>query len=145
VSVSLYHLALFILTTSSRYQSGITFSGFLNALDGVASGEERIVFMTTNHVEQLDPALIRPGRVDLTELIDDAVPEQARTLFSHFYAGNEDVQESELQELGEQLQRIVQEAMTNGRRISMAALQGVFILHDPRTALGACKDALAGP
>jgi len=98
--------------------------------------------MTTNHVEQLDPALIRPGRVDLTELIDDAVPEQARTLFSHFYADNEQVEESELDILAEQLQQVVQEAMSNGRRISMAALQGIFILHSPRTAIDACRDAL---
>ena len=30
-------------------------------LDGVAAGEERMLFMTTNHIERLDPALIRPG------------------------------------------------------------------------------------
>jgi hypothetical protein len=33
-------------------------SGLLNALDGVASAEERIIFLTTNHVEQLDEALV---------------------------------------------------------------------------------------
>ncbi|VDM48929.1 unnamed protein product [Toxocara canis] len=43
----------------------VTFSGLLNAIDGVACAEERILFMTTNHVERLDPALIRPGRVDV--------------------------------------------------------------------------------
>jgi hypothetical protein len=32
------------------------------------------LFLTTNHLERLDPALIRPGRVDLKELIDDATP-----------------------------------------------------------------------
>ena len=74
-----------VQTSEDGYQSAVTFSGFLNALDGVASGEERIVFMTTNHLERLDPALIRPGRIDLIELIDDATPEQARTLFSRFY------------------------------------------------------------
>lgn len=121
----------------------MTFSGFLNALDGVASGEERIVFMTTNHVEQLDAALIRPGRVDMTEFIDDAVPEQARTLFSHFYAGHDVVQHEELERLGDQLQAIVEQAIAKQRRISMAALQGIFILHDPQTAITACQEALA--
>lgn len=31
----------------------LTFSGLLNALDGVASTEGRIIFMTTNHIEKL--------------------------------------------------------------------------------------------
>jgi chaperone BCS1 len=42
----------------------VTLSGLLNALDGVASQEGRLPIMTTNYVERLDDALIRPGRVD---------------------------------------------------------------------------------
>lgn len=42
----------------------VSFSGLLNALDGVRSQEGRILFMTTNHRERLDPALLRPGRAD---------------------------------------------------------------------------------
>ena len=38
---------------------GVTFSGLLNALDGVAATEGRVTFMTTNHLNRLDPALIR--------------------------------------------------------------------------------------
>ena len=49
----------------------VTFSGLLNALDGVASSEERIIFMTTNHLEHLDNALIRPGRVDVKDFISN--------------------------------------------------------------------------
>jgi len=48
-----------------RPSSSVSFSGLLNAIDGVASHEGRILIMTTNHRERLDPALIRPGRVDL--------------------------------------------------------------------------------
>lgn len=43
----------------------VSFSGLLNAIDGVASHEGRILIMTTNHRERLDSALIRPGRVDV--------------------------------------------------------------------------------
>ncbi|KAI5837398.1 BCS1 N terminal-domain-containing protein [Morchella snyderi] len=46
-------------------KKGISFSGLLNAIDGVASHEGRILILTTNHPEKLDPALIRPGRVDM--------------------------------------------------------------------------------
>ena len=43
---------------------GITLSGMLNALDGIRTPEGVIFFMTTNHPENIDPALMRPGRVD---------------------------------------------------------------------------------
>lgn len=46
--------------------SKITLSGLLNFIDGLwsACGGERIVVFTTNYVENLDPALIRRGRMD---------------------------------------------------------------------------------
>eukprot|EP00545_Synedropsis_sp_CCMP1620_P006739 CAMPEP_0119015602 /NCGR_PEP_ID=MMETSP1176-20130426/11280_1 /TAXON_ID=265551 /ORGANISM="Synedropsis recta cf, Strain CCMP1620" /LENGTH=750 /DNA_ID=CAMNT_0006968909 /DNA_START=57 /DNA_END=2309 /DNA_ORIENTATION=+ len=42
----------------------LNLSGLLNVLDGVVDTPGRIVIMTSNHPEQLDPALIRPGRID---------------------------------------------------------------------------------
>ncbi|RAL41853.1 hypothetical protein DM860_009035 [Cuscuta australis] len=49
-----------------KKESEVTLSGLLNAIDGLwsAIGEERIIIFTTNHVEKLDPALIRRGRMD---------------------------------------------------------------------------------
>lgn len=47
-----------------KQKNGVTMSGLLNTFDGVASQEGRILIMTTNHIENLDEALIRPGRVD---------------------------------------------------------------------------------
>ncbi|KAL6842114.1 hypothetical protein ACP4OV_028093 [Aristida adscensionis] len=45
----------------------VTLSGLLNVIDGLFSscGGERIIVFTTNHVEKLDPALIRRGRMDM--------------------------------------------------------------------------------
>ncbi|KAK4324608.1 hypothetical protein Pmani_004752 [Petrolisthes manimaculis] len=63
----------------------LTFSGLLNCLDGVASTEARMVFMTTNYPERLDPALIRPGRVDLKEYIGYCTTHQLSTMFMRFY------------------------------------------------------------
>lgn len=130
---------------ASRYQSSVTFSGFLNALDGVASGEERIIFLTTNHIERLDPALIRPGRVDLAALIDDADPEQAKTLFLNFY-GTEELEggsSAEAEKLGMQLQGVVSDGMMASRRISMATLQGTFIRHNAKDAIASTRELLA--
>lgn len=45
-------------------ERGPTLAGLLNALDGVATPHGLMTFMTTNHIESLDPALIRPGRID---------------------------------------------------------------------------------
>jgi chaperone BCS1 len=125
----------------------VTFSGFLNALDGVASGEERIIFLTTNHLDRLDPALIRPGRVDLAALIDDAVPEQAGTLFTNFYGyegqAEDDPASDEVQRGGKQVEEIVRDSIKDGRRISMAALQGTFIRHDAKDAVASTRELLA--
>ncbi|XP_059440402.1 AAA-ATPase At3g50940-like [Corylus avellana] len=44
-----------------------TLSGLLNSIDGLwtRSSEERIIVFTTNHKDQIDPALLRPGRMDM--------------------------------------------------------------------------------
>jgi mitochondrial chaperone BCS1 len=111
----------------------VTFSGLLNALDGVASGEERIVFMTTNHVERLDPALIRPGRVDFSQLIDDASPSQARTFFTQFYREGDGVARlgiDELEHIAIELEKVAKDELAKGKVVSMAALQGHFIRNE---------------
>lgn len=63
----------------------VSFSGLLNALDGVAAQEGRIVFLTTNHMDLLDAAMIRPGRIDVTYELGLASPEQVRALFLRFH------------------------------------------------------------
>lgn len=65
--------------------ANVTFSGLLNALDGVASAEERIIFLTTNHVERLDEALVRPGRVDMTVRLGEVTRYQVACLWDRFY------------------------------------------------------------
>lgn len=43
----------------------LSFKAFINGIDGVGSPEGILLFMTTNHIDKLDPALLRPGRCDL--------------------------------------------------------------------------------
>lgn len=62
-----------------------TFAGILNALDGVTSSEGRVLFITTNHHENLDAALIRPGRVDLQIYLGNADAEQIETMVCKFF------------------------------------------------------------
>ncbi|CRL22264.1 ATPase, AAA+ type, core [Penicillium camemberti] len=112
--------------------ANVTFSGLLNALDGVASAEERIIFLTTNHVERLDEALVRPGRVDMTVRLGEVTRYQVGCLWDRFY---EDIDTDgvyrklfldRLQELG-----LIEDESGNKADRSMntsaAALQGLFL------------------
>jgi len=66
-------------------QSPLTFSGLLNALDGVGNHDGMIFVLTTNFKDQLDEALIRDGRVDMRVHFDYCTPEQMEQLFDNFY------------------------------------------------------------
>src|SRR5207247_3077660 len=111
----------------------VTFSGLLNAIDGVAAGEGRILFPTTNHVERLDPALIRPGRIDRKIEIGLATRDQARRLFVRFFpqAGREFASGFAL--------------AIPDRRLSMSALQTHLIRHaaSPESAAAHADELLA--
>ncbi|KAJ5218028.1 uncharacterized protein N7498_000127 [Penicillium cinerascens] len=66
-------------------KDGITLSGLLNVIDGVASSEGRILVMTTNHADRLDEALIRIGRVDMQVFLGYATQENIKDLFTSIY------------------------------------------------------------
>jgi mitochondrial chaperone BCS1 len=70
-------------------KKGISLSGLLNAIDGVASHEGRVLIMTTNAPESLDEALIRPGRVDLQVGFTNATQAQAEELFVRMYEADQ--------------------------------------------------------
>lgn len=65
-------------------ENGVTMSGMLNVLDGFQSPPGVITIMTTNRLDVLDPAIIRPGRVDLMEKLDSLDDTQLRGLCEYF-------------------------------------------------------------
>ncbi|TLS24033.1 hypothetical protein PpBr36_08114 [Pyricularia pennisetigena] len=71
---------------SAATNSRISLSGLLNILDGVASQEGRVLIMTTNHIEKLDKALIRPGRVDMIVHFGRADRAMITSIFKAIYA-----------------------------------------------------------
>lgn len=109
----------------------LTFSGLLNALDGVASAEARIIFMTTNHVARLDKALIRPGRVDLKALVDYCTIYQLEQMFNRFYP-------DEPEDAANEFSQIVS---TSAKNVSAAQVQGYFMLYKDN-ARSAIKNAV---
>jgi chaperone BCS1 len=66
--------------------SRLSLSGLLNILDGVASQEGRVLIMTTNHLDKLDKALIRPGRVDMTVQFGKSDAQMSAAIFRAIYS-----------------------------------------------------------
>ncbi|KDQ27294.1 hypothetical protein PLEOSDRAFT_1064650 [Pleurotus ostreatus PC15] len=77
----------------------LSLSGLLNALDGVAASEGRLLFATTNHIERLDPALRRPGRMDIWVEFKYATRAQAEALYRNFFPCVEDSEMASAAEL----------------------------------------------
>merc|ERR1712029_156790 len=88
----------------------LTFSGLLNAI---------IVFMTTNYADRLDPALIRPGRVDLMQFIGHSTESQCIQMFRRFYP---DSHPQLATEFAQQIAKL-------GVKVSATQLQGFFMFY----------------
>lgn len=71
----------------SKDGGGPSFSALLNALDGMTARDGQIVIMTTNHIENLDSAMTRPGRVDIKMFVGLANRDQAERMFLRFFPG----------------------------------------------------------
>lgn len=70
---------------SETSQKQITLSFLLNLFDGILETPERLLILTTNYPEKLDPALIRPGRIDLNIHFKRASIETLQEMFHYFY------------------------------------------------------------
>lgn len=66
-------------------RSLIDIAGFLNSLDGIASPHGLIFIFTANDLSVLDPAVLRPGRVDVRLLLNQVDIHQANKLHERFY------------------------------------------------------------
>lgn len=85
----------------------LSLSGILNALDGVVSLDGTIIFMTTNVLENIDSAILRPGRVDhiyeLGKLRNQEIHEYVELMFPGFLNNSrvvfDDIMGCELQKL----------------------------------------------
>lgn len=99
---------------STEDSRSVSLSGLLNVIDGVFSRDGRILIMTTNHPEKIDPALLRPGRADMRVVIDELEREEAIVMATRFLGSEQ-----------------VARAFVNGVRLPMPAaeLQERLILH----------------
>jgi chaperone BCS1 len=70
---------------------GVTLSGLLNALDGMQSPVGVKYFMTTNHIDKLDHALLRPGRTDVKMFFGPATERQKLNLYKRFFPEDDEI------------------------------------------------------
>ena len=73
--------SLFEKRIATNDNPSITFSNLINVLDGFLYKEGTIIFMTTNHPEKLDHALLRIGRIDMVFEINYPSKNHIKQLF----------------------------------------------------------------
>lgn len=98
----------------------MTFSGLLNALDGIGNPHGLITIITTNKPETLDPALTRAGRMDKKIVLHNPNQEEAQQYVNMFYGEDTPIKYN--------------------KDISFAALQGLCIENDKETLIKLLED-----
>ncbi|XP_045786903.1 AAA-ATPase At3g50940-like [Trifolium pratense] len=104
---------------SCRNDKQVTLSGLLNFIDGLWSscGDERIIVFTTNHKEKLDPALLRPGRMDVHIYMSYCTPYGFRQLAFRYLGIKEHTLFGEIEET-------IQQALVTPAEVAEQLLKG---------------------
>ncbi|GBF99025.1 ubiquinol:cytochrome C oxidoreductase biogenesis factor, partial [Raphidocelis subcapitata] len=71
-----------------RGDDALNLAGLLNVLDGVVDTPGRIVVLTSNHPEKLDPALIRPGRINKKIYMGNIGFPEAVEMVNHWFGAS---------------------------------------------------------
>jgi mitochondrial chaperone BCS1 len=100
-------------------QNGVTLSGLLNVLDGFHAPDGVLFIMTTNHIEKLDQALRRPGRIDFTLYLGKASKHQKVELYHRFFPESSEIEAREFVEAARSAE-------------TMAEFQGLLLALDVR-------------
>jgi chaperone BCS1 len=140
----------------------VSLSGLLNAIDGICSQvwrtswflvvladleqEDSVLFASTNHFDELDEALVRPGRFDVHVTFGYATHEQAAGLYKHFYTppipSPISAAIEQLSSDPKPLDELNLDKAANGIKVSLATLQGFLLLYkrDPALALDKAQE-----
>lgn len=112
----------------------LTFSGLLNCLDGLTAADSVLVVLTTNRgVDELDPALVRGGRVDRRWAFGAPNEAQLAHLFASYYPAAEAA-------AGRAFAAALEAGLAAPGALSMAAAQQLFI----RMRLASPDECVAG-
>ena len=80
-----------IPTVLTNKEELITLDDILNLWDGVRETPGRILIISSNHYGELDPALIRPGRIDITHELKNASHEIIKEMHRHLFESEIDL------------------------------------------------------
>jgi hypothetical protein len=80
----------------------LTLEYVLNILDGIVEMEGSIIVFTTNHLEEIDEAVIRPGRVDYMLELKNATVETIEEMIKYKYK----LREEEMEKYKEEIKKI---------------------------------------
>ena len=83
--------ALFGVHREKNEMFSVTFSGLLNSIDGICDSTRGLIFMfTTNHVDRVDAALQRCGRIDRSFRLGHCSRAQLVEMFLRFYPSGDE-------------------------------------------------------
>lgn len=91
ITINSKAVAFPINSQKEEFQS-MSLSSLLNSLDGIGTKHGLIVFMTTNHIDKLDAALVRPGRIDRKYELLNPNKDEAALMFKKFFPNATDSQ-----------------------------------------------------
>jgi ATP-dependent 26S proteasome regulatory subunit len=74
-----------IITFPTTNSDELTLEYILNTLDGIVELNDAIIFFTTNDIDSIDPALIRPGRIDYILKMGKTSNKMIRELLEYRY------------------------------------------------------------
>lgn len=113
----------------------LNLTGILNVLDGVVDTPGRIVIMTTNHPEMLDPALIRPGRIDRKLHLGFMAAIDVTDMLQHYFQTSLDAVQRER----------VGEIIASGLEVTPAQVEQLTAEHDEVDAMISALEEKARP
>jgi mitochondrial chaperone BCS1 len=109
----------------------VTLSGLLNVLDGFYAPTGVLFVMTTNHIEKLDSALLRPGRIDYKLYLGKASDHQKMELYCRFFPEASELEAREFVEASRSAE-------------TMAEVQGLLLaLGQERLEVEGCQELFA--
>lgn len=73
---------------AAKHSSGITLGDLLNIFDGICEINDLVYVITTNHVEYLDEALVRPGRITFKLEMSKMKTPEIIEMLTYYYIDN---------------------------------------------------------